>query len=118
MKIKLWPPDADSFMEKFTYVMMYLGAPLAFFYMQLSAWGVFKNCYQQSVSHYGFGWHLFGFFFSAAAVYLVIAMKNDANWLLRLGLKWNIAGQIAVGILAVVGILGYSGFSWWFNVCQ
>lgn len=116
MKLKLWPPDADTLMEKFVYVMMYLAAPLAFLFMQLSAWQVFKNCYQQTVAMQK--GYMLGLILSAAAVYLVIAMKNDANWLLRLGLKWNIAGQIAVGVLAVLGLLAYSNFAWWFNVCQ
>jgi len=118
MKLKLWPPDADTFMEKFVYVMMYLFAPILFLVAQLSAWQVLKNCYQQSVKMHSTFDTVLGFILSAAAVYLVIAMKNDANWILRLGLKWNIAGQIAVGLLAVFGILAYSGFSWWFNVCQ
>jgi len=84
-------------------------------FMQMSAWGIFKNCYQQSVSHQGFGWHLVGFILFLASVFVVYAAKKD--WLLFLGLKHGTVLNIITGLLAAGSLLSYSAFTWYFNVC-
>jgi len=81
MKIKLWPKDADTIIEKFAYCMMKIFAPALILFAQMSCWGVFKNCLAETSSHYGFGWHLFAFIQFAASVILVYGAASTSNTL-------------------------------------
>lgn len=109
MSYKLIPKDATTIMEKVAYLMMNIAAPAMYFFMQLSAFQVFHNFYQNAVAKAGWGWYIPGILLTALLIYSVYKFANDEN--VKIG---GIVIKPSVGfiaLLAVFSLLTYAGFT-------
>lgn len=113
MKLFHIDPNASP-LEKFTEVFAPVFALVLVFLMNLWGWGVGNNCYAQSCKHYGVLWHVVGLFLSLYAIYFLWRGATDRS---TLNIP-DVARIIIVGLLLTASWQSYSGFTWWFNVCQ
>jgi hypothetical protein len=113
--MKLFHYDSDAtLVEKIMETIVPLFVFVLIFLMNLWGWGVGKNCYAQTCRHYGFGWHLAGLFLSIYRIYFFWRAATDRSTL-------NIGDGVRMFILFLIfaaSWLSYSGFTWYFNVCQ
>lgn len=110
MRIKLWPDDATTTMEKFVWAASAILMPGLYLFMQLSAWGIFNNAYSRSVQAASAGWHVIGFLTSVAAVLMFVLAAKD-----REPVKSQVGWIIFTALMAVFSLLAYSGFTWLYN---
>lgn len=113
--MKLFNYDSsDSVMEKVVETIVPIGVVLLLLFMNLSGLGIFRNCYSQSCSHAGFVWKVIGLGLSAYACYFFWRAATDrAKLQMDDGVR-----MIFVFVLFALSFAAYSGFNWWFNVCQ
>lgn len=113
--MKLFHFDSDaSVMEKIVETLAPIFVLILILFMNIWGWGIGHNCYAQSCSHYGFLWHFVGLCLSIYGLYFFWRSATDRSTL-------NIpdsARIVFTGLLFVFSFLSYSGFSWYFNVCQ
>jgi len=106
--------SSDSLFEKIVENAVPVLVIIGYLYMVGSGVGVFKNCYQQSCSHAGFIWNAIGFLLSCYAPYFYWRGATDRS-------KLNV-GQLGTALITFALITlawqSFTGFNWWFNVCQ
>jgi hypothetical protein len=113
MKIFHYDKDANL-MEKIVETAVPILLIVGLLFMNLSGLGVFKNCYSESCSHAGWVWHVVGLGLSFYGGYFFWRRATDRSTL-DIG---DGASLVITGILFTASFLSYSGFNWWFSVCQ
>lgn len=102
-----WPKDAETTLEKVLYVLLAYVVPFAYFFMQLSAWQVFKNYYQAACKGEGFGFWLLGFALSVFTVGWTVLTVRDSNYVT----KSPLLNTFIILLAGALSLLAYAGFT-------
>jgi hypothetical protein len=106
--------DDASTMEKIVDYAVPVFVAVLLLIMNISGWGLLHNCYSQSCAHAGFLWHLVATGLFGYGVYFFWRGATD-----RSTLKMDDGVRTIISfVLFALAFGAYSGFSWWFNVCQ
>jgi hypothetical protein len=103
---KIWPADATTVVEKAAWVGLKVGVPALYLFMQLSAWGIFKNIYSKNVAAAPAGWHVFGFVLTLGTIIWAWGVVTEKNFVS----KNDTRNILVVGAGMVLSLLAYAGF--------